>query len=71
MFAKVAKIDSPVASPQTVAEAAAKLLNFLADSPSFPSVSIRKNPIAKSKPIVEKLAARDKNLLIANKFIAR
>jgi hypothetical protein len=46
-------------------------LRALALSPSFPSTSFKKKAIARSKPIVVMPAARDKNLLISSKFIAR
>ena len=71
ILASVEIIESPVAIAQIAADSVANLRSFIAVSPNLPSLSIRKNPMAISKPIVEKLAARDKNLLIANKFIVR
>jgi hypothetical protein len=71
IFAKVVIINAPVAIVQTRAESEASLLRALADSPSFPSMLIKKKAIASSKPIVVMPADRDKNLLISSKFIAR
>jgi hypothetical protein len=71
MLAKVARIESPVVIAQVSAASAANFLMRCAVWPNFPSISSKKNPIANSKPIVVMPEARDKNLLIANKFIAR
>ena len=71
IFAKVATIEIPVAIAQVRAAIAVIFLRALALSPSFPSTSFKKKAMARSKPIVVMPAARDKNLLISSKFIAR
>jgi hypothetical protein len=71
IFAKVATIETPVAITQASAAIEVTFLKALALSPSFPSTSFKKKAIARSKPIVVMPAARDKNLLISSKFIAR
>ena len=71
MFANVAIIKRPVVIAQVKAAIEVRLLSALALSPSFPSTSFKKKAIARSKPIVVMPEARDKNLLISSKFIAR
>ena len=71
IFAKVATINVPVVIAQISAAIEVVFLKALAVSPSFPSTSFKKKAMARSKPIVVMPAARDKNLLISSKFIAR
>jgi hypothetical protein len=71
IFAKVATIKVPVAIAQISAVIEVVFLKALAVSPSFPSTSFKKKAMARSKPIVVMPEARDKNLLISSKFIAR
>ena len=71
IFANVATIEIPVAIAQASAANEVMFLKALALSPSFPSTSFKKKAMARSKPIVVMPAARDKNLLISSKFIAR
>jgi hypothetical protein len=71
IFAKVATIRAPVVIAQISAAIEVVFLKAFAVFPSFPSTSFKKKAIARSRPIVVMPEARDKNLLISSKFIAR
>lgn len=71
IFASVASIAKPVEIAHVSAVRPANFLKRFALWSNLPSISNKKNPIARSRPIVVMPEARDKNLLIASKFIAR
>ena len=71
ILASVVKIFSPCPSTQTSAVIAAEFRSALAEVDNLPASSRSKKPIAKRKPIVEKLATSEMNLpTVVNEVIS-